>query len=38
MIHKKRCKVNAEKRARKRRCYGEKRCKERAGDDSDYCD
>lgn len=38
MIHKKRCKVNAEKRTRKRRCYGEKRCKESAGDDADYRD
>lgn len=38
MIHEKRCKVNAEKRTRKRRCYGEKRCKERAGDGADYCD
>lgn len=38
MIHEKSCKVNAEKRTRKRRCYGEKRCKESAGDDADYCD
>ena len=38
MIHEKRCKVDAEKRTRKGRCYGEKRCKERAGDGSDYCD
>ena len=38
MIHEKRCKVNAEKRTRKRRCYGEKRCKERAGNDADQCD
>lgn len=38
MIHEKRCKVNAEKRTKKRRCYGERRCKERAGDGSDYCD
>lgn len=38
MIHEKRCKVNAEKRTRKRRCYGEKRRKERAGDGADHCD
>lgn len=38
MIHEKRCKVNAEKRTRKRRCYGEKRYKERTRDDADYCD
>lgn len=38
MIYEKSCKVNAEKRTKKRRCYGEKRCKERAGNDADHCD
>ena len=38
MIHEKSCKVNAEKEQGKRRGYGEKRCKERAGDDTDYRD
>ena len=38
MIYEKSCKVNAEKRTKKRRCYGERRCKERAGNDADHCD
>ena len=38
MIHEKSRKVNAEKRTRKRRCYGEKRRKERTGDGADYHD